>query len=534
MAKTLKEGKWKETFRDDFAGGVNVYIGQRQIEDNESPESINCDFRGKGGVGNRDGYNEIGSVADSRTTIQGMSKLHTASKHQLIKFADNGSNTAIYYSTDDGAWTGYTTTTWVAGKQIYACQAYDKTYVVNGNNDVMRTWDGSAVADLTANGSKGTFPTFYNKRLWVIDPVTPYRLRYSGMGESGGEEGGATTSKFANFTYHITDNPGAGYLDMVPGSGKDVVGLITFQNTLYVFLTDAIYRIGIGTAANTFTVTLVTSAIGCISGSAIAQVEEDVFFTAEDGVYSLGEVANYTSVRTTNKSRKIQQAFDGITAANKKLIVGRYFNFKYHMFYSLNGTENDSAFVYDIRYKGWQDWRTIYAQHSVIYRDSTGKTGMYTAKKSDGKVFRMHNGYADDNGTAISSSWKSKSFDESLSSIMKLYFDTTFTFGALAGTVTMYTIFDDNQVSAPKSISQERPQGGMGRDHFGLMSFGDATNNQGVITNYAGVPLRLRAKDKKYSIQYKITSNDNWRLDSVSQLYFLFGHFKFNSLYKLN
>jgi hypothetical protein len=34
MAKTIKEGKWKETFRDDFAAGVNSYLGVRQIEDN--------------------------------------------------------------------------------------------------------------------------------------------------------------------------------------------------------------------------------------------------------------------------------------------------------------------------------------------------------------------------------------------------------------------------------------------------------------------------------------------------------------------
>lgn len=516
MAQGLREGTPTVKYYTDFAGGVNLYLGSRQIKDNETPDAVNCDFKGRAGVGNRQGFTQIGAVADSRTAVYGMSEFHTSSLDQLIKFVSNGSNVALYHSTDEGSWTAFTTTTFTDAKNIDAVQAGDKLYMVNGTSDVMREWTGSTI-NATSNGTKGTMPEYYDKRIWVIDDTSLDTLNFSG-------QYGTALGEF--------NHASAGTITIQPGSGKTIVGLKKFKNYLYAFLEDSIYRISPASAANTFTVELVTNNVGCVSGRSIAQVEEDVYFASYDGVYSLGEVANYTSVRTTNKSLRVQEVFDSMSGVSKGKLVGEYFNFKYHLFYPLYGGSNDSCLVYDIRYQAWQDWRGIAGQDATLYTTSTGTKGIYFGEPSTGKVHKLHSGTTDD-GTAISSYWYSKSFDEGLADLMKLYFDTTFIFGDLGGTVTVKVIFNDSETSATDMVTQTKPQGGFGRNAFGRAAFGDAVNTV-TVTQVVNQPQRLKAKGQKFAVQYFVSSSGQWRLDGISQKVQAFSHEKFPSANKLN
>lgn len=518
--------KQVKKYRADFAGGVNVYLGVRQIKDSESPDATNCDFKGKGGIGNREGYTKIGSADTYTSGVKGMAAFHTTAKHQLIAFRTNNSNVVLSHSTDGGSWTNVTTDTF-ASLQMDTCQAFGYLFTGNGS-DVMKHWDGTNW-NTTTNGTKGYCPTYYNKRIWVIDEESKDRLNFSGQTGSSGTGAAATETfnKLGDFA-----DATSGYITFEPGSGKEITGLRIFKDSLYVFLRDSIYKIvPHASSANTFVITQITSSVGCVAPRSICQVEEDIYFASDDGVYALGEVANYTSVRTTNKSGKIQEVFTNMTAANKAKMVGEYFNFKYHLFYSLGGTENDSCYVYDVRYGGWQDWRNMAANDAVLYTDSTNNTQLYFGHPTNAEVYKMYSG-TDDAGTSIQSTWYSKSFDDELPDITKIYFDHTFIFGALNGTATVSVIFDDYQVSSTKSLSQTRPQGGFGRDPFGRQPFGDATNTV-TVTNYVGLPLRIRAKDQKFAVQYKITSSGSWRLDQITTTYIPLPHEKFRSDLKL-
>jgi hypothetical protein len=382
----------------------------------------------------------------------------------------------------------------------------------------MRHWNGSAWAD-TTNGTKGYFPTYYDKRIWVKDETNPDTLNFSGQWAS-------SSSKLGDFV-----DATSGTVTFKPGSGAEITGLAVFQDYLYVFLKDSIYRVSPASAANTFTVEQVTNSVGCVAPRSVVQVEEDIFFAGDDGIYALGEVANYVSVRTTNKSGKIQEIFDGLSATNKKKLVGAYFNFKYHLFYSLFGSVNDSCTPYDVRYKGWQDWRNMSANDSIVYEDSTGQQYLYFGNPSNSEVYKMYSGTTD-NGTEIQSTFYTKSFDDDLPDILKVYQDHTFVFGAMNGSVSISVIFDDTETTASKSISQTRPQGGFGRDAFGVMAFGDATNTVSV-TNYRGIPLRIFATGQKFAVQYRITSSGDWRLDNITTTYIPLVHHAFPSNYKI-
>ena len=319
-------------------------MGVRQIKDNESPDMTNCDFVGKGGIGNREGYLEIGSPATYTSGIKGMGSLYTSSYHQLLAFKSDGANVVLSHSTDGGAWTNVTATTF-SNINIDGCQAASSFYVGNGT-DVMKHWNGSAW-NTTTNGTKGFYPTYYNQRIWVVDETNPDRINFSGQYSEQLLTGGSLVNKLGDFS-----DATAGWISFKYGSGAEVTGLKVFKDALYVFLRDSIYKISPASTANTFTITQVTNSVGCVAHRTIRQVEEDLYFAGDDGVYSVGEIANYVSVRTTNKSAKIQKVFENLTSSNKAKLCGVYHNFKYHLFYSLYGTSNDSCIAYDIRYQG--------------------------------------------------------------------------------------------------------------------------------------------------------------------------------------
>jgi len=518
----LKEEQLNKRYFDSFVGGINYYYGPRQIKDNESPDAIDCDFKGKAGIGNRDGYTQAGTVADSRTAIYGMGEYYASGIAQLIKFASDGSDIALYYGTG-GAWTAHTDDVFTDAVNMDAIQGGGLLYTANGT-DAMYEWNGSSWA-ATTNGTKGYYPAYYNYRLWVRDETNKDQVHFSGQ-YSGTND--IAADKLGDYT-----DASAGWIKFDAGSGAEVTGMIAFQDYLFVFMTNSIWRLSPATAANTFTVELITRAVGCISYRSITQVEEDLFFAGNDGVYSLGEVANYTAVRTTNKSTRIQEIFDGLSAANKKKLVGKYHNFKYHLFYSLLGTNNDSCQVYDIRYKGWQDWRNIAANDATLYTTAAGQKDLFFGEPITGKVHKLYSG-SDNDGTDIDSYWKSKSFDYDVSDVIKLFMHTTFTLGALGGTVILRVIFNDNEISATKTLTQDKPQGGFGKDCFGRMAFGDAVNTINV-TQVRNVPQRLKAKGKKFAIQYQVlsSSGSSWRLDNISQTFVPFSHYKFPSANKL-
>jgi len=531
--------------RQRFDGGINYTFGSRQIGDNESPDAVNCDFKGKTGVGNRMGYTQLGS-ASAYNQGKGLSQFHTASIDQAIKFVSNGTNVVLSYSTG-GAWTDVTGTTFTS-KNIDTCQGASKLYTGNGT-EVMREWNGTAWAD-TTDGTKGYYPTYFNSRVWIKDETYEDMLNFSGQygGTDNAEvNSGATTPVTADNLGKFTA-ASAGWVQFKAGSGAKINGIVTFKNALYILLSDSIYRVSPAPTADTFTVELITNSIGCVSHRSIRQVEEDIYFAGDDGVYSLGDVANYTAVRTTNKSGKVQRIFDNLSATQKQALCGCYFNFKYYLFYQLGSNNNDACLVYDIRYKAWQDWRNMSAIDSKVITLANQRR-MFFIEPTTAKVQEMGVGVTDD-GVSINSYWTSKSFDEKIPDVMKFYFDTSFLFGVLNGTVDISVIFDDYEIAATTTLSQSKPMGGFGRNVVGdgfigalaitgaspvryQGGLGFALNTVTVTQSY-NYPQRLKAKGKKYAIQYKVSSSNFWRLDSISQYLSAFDHFKILASLKLN
>lgn len=504
----------QKKFLKDFGGGVDYYAGVRDVADNASPLAINCDFKGAGSVGNRLGYQQAGTVTSSRTQTWGMAEFHTSSLDYLVKFSSNASNIQLGYGTGS-AWTFDASFSFTDQHNLDAVEANSLLYSFNGV-DAMQQWNGAAWA-ATANGKILKYGAYYNNRVWGVDPSALDTVWFS-------------KSSTADFS-----SAGSGSITIFPGSGAKITAIHVFQDNLYAFLNGSlkgIFRITPASVADTFSVTMVTNTIGCISHRSVAQVENDLYFASDDGIYTLGAVAYYTNIRTTNKSLRLQPVFDSLSGASKQKVCGAYFNFKYYLFYPLFGGQNDSCVVYDIRYQALQDWRNIAAQAVSTYTDSTQTTRFYFGHPSTGAVYQLGTG-STDGGAAITSTWDSKSYDQGLSDTEKLYFDSTFVFGGVNGSITLQVIFNDTQVSATNTLRQQNPQGGFGFSRFGRARFGGNANMLTVV-QVATQPQRLKAKGQKFAVQYGITSTGSWSLNTITQTYQVFSHFKFPSSLKLN
>lgn len=522
----LIEQQLTTRYRTDFSGGVNLYLGPRQIQDNESPNAIDCDFKGSTGIGNRQGYSLISAAQNSRVTGRGTDQFHKSGVDQAIVFGDNASNVALGYSIGSTI-TYVTTTTLTTGLEVDCIQAESKLYSCNGTDSIL-AWDGTTLTT-PSHGKVGFYPAYFDGRLWIVDATLADTLDFSV------KAGDASITDFPNFTQNGTSsNPGT--VTFLEGSGLRITGLKVFKDSLYVFTgrgsMNTIWKLATTTSANIYSVTLVTSAVGCVSHRTIVAVENDLMFADDLGVFTLGEVGTYASIRTTNRSLRIQKIFDSLNGTTKKKLAAAYFNYKYHLFYSLYGTNNDSCVPYDNRYQAWQDWRNMGADDATTYTDSNGTKYLYFLEATTGKLMQMYSGTTN-NGSTITSTWYSKSFDESQADLMKLYLDHSFVFGLLSGSITVSVIFDDNVVSSSSTITQANPQGGFGRNAFGKMPFGDATNTI-VISSVINQPLRLKAKGQKFAVQYAATSTGSWRLDAIATSLIPFGHYKFPSLNKLN
>lgn len=531
---------------NSFSDGVDLYSGVRQVKDGASPNSTNCDFKGKTGVGNRGGYTQVQTIGDYDDVVRGMATYSTNSTtHQLIKFASKGGATdlALNYTTYSGgvlqAWTEVAGTTFASTADMNVVQASafsgaaytgaaGTLFSFNGT-DTMVKYAGSSWAAHTGAATL-LYGAFYDGRLWGVDPTYKDVLKFSTKTPDA--------TQALNFATDGTSSK-KGSITFTPGAGVEIVALKTFKGYLYVFTRNEIYSVFPASQPDTFTISLVTGALGCVSHRSVEVVENDLYFASLDGVYTIGDVATFTTVRANNRSLPISPVYAEISGTNKAKMVGRYFNFKYHLFYSLGGTANDSCFVYDIRYKAWQDWRNIAANDAVVFKPGVGGGGdiisptFYFGHPTNGKVFQLYDGSLTDDGTNISSEWHSKSYDYGEVDVMKLFFDSTFVFGVLTGQLRMKIVMNDLEVVADIPVVERKGQGGFGAGAFGRFAFGDGfvTFRQSQNTNN---PLRIKAKGQKFAIQYRITSTDEWRLDSTSQTYIPFDHFKFPAINKLN
>jgi hypothetical protein len=438
--------KVKEFIIDNLVGGYNAYVNKTQVRDNESPDMINMDFVGESAIKTRQGFIKYTS-----------SEIVSDHKPTGIFTYDTGASIEVVYSCNTSFYKGSGGTnisgiTYTADLDTNACQVGDRLYIANGTDD-LSYYDGTntVTTGIASAPADPKFCVFWNKRLYTNDETNPDRVYFGGAMAADG-----TVANTGNFG---SGSPSyGGYFGF--GKGKKVTGFAKFGSAyLYVFLEDAIYRIsptsGTGTSsALDHTIELVTNSYGAVSHRSIDQVENDIFFLAHDGIYSLGEQPNYVSLRTKELSARVKTLIDSVSASDLKRAAAHYYKHRYYLSIT-TGSYNDRVLVYDTRYQSWTYWDGYKAGAWAVAKD--GDDGLHLYFTSDDSsasyIYEAEQGTNDD-GSAISWHFYTKCYNQDDFARAKIYQKGRVLFGNVYGVVDIDVVIDETEITKQMSVGE--------------------------------------------------------------------------------
>jgi len=154
----------------------------------------------------------------------------------------------------------------------------------------------------------------------------------------------------------------------------------------------------------------------------------------------MGEVANFTTIRTTNVSARAKKMFNAVTQANVGDIAAIYYDQEQKLLISMQigGSNNNVIVGYDVPYKAWFYWDGISANSFIDFIDTDRAKHIYFGSDDSSKsyIYELFQGLNDD-GVAVQSYYKTKEFDIKQFNIEKLFQNWNLLFGSIAGALTV-------------------------------------------------------------------------------------------------
>lgn len=392
--------------------------------------------------------------------------------------------------------------------ETYLTTVYSTAYNDNGEFDPSVTVIPPE-ANTTA-GVVGSMAIFAISRLFVAgNPTHPSRLYYGGVGTNIGNFSGSTE--------------GGGYVDVFRNDGSQIRGIAPFQGGVIIWKDNAIYKFSFTTATiggDTVSVPQleeITRSFGGISFRGIMAVENDLVFPAKkDGrlaFYSLGNQENYAGsvLRTNELSIKVQEKLQDVNVTRLPNTAGFYFNNIYGCAVSKSGSStNDRVWCLDTRFGAWVYWEGFNPRLFLTYEDSDGNVDLMFGNESNGYLTKMFQNDRNDNASAISVQFSTKSFNQKIFHKLKDFYNPTFQFKEVnqSGEITGEIYLDGAILNAGFTINQQITGGaGMGVSLPGATLFGDADGGQASTTGISSdILTEVRMTREGRSIKYNINS----------------------------
>lgn len=357
-------------------GGLNTSLDPGVISPKQLTKAEHCVFATNGARSRRDGinYNWDDAATGTERLLGGIDFWFGVSneKDQTIVTVSDDKK---FYSYDPGAGTRTEITdigsAWSSSITDVSLLVFDNKLLLaatGGTSNSIKYWDGASdIDDLGNNSPAASILQEHLGRVWTNDLSNPDRIHYSQ-------------------THDLTQwggNGDSGALDVGVGDG-DPVGITaifpSFQGALFVAKKTKLYRVS-GTTPEDFTVTLVSSGIGCISQNAQASVDQtDVFFASDRGFHSLATTASYGDFTSQYVSFDIQKTFlEKFPHSQRPFIKAAYIAELNSVAFAVTDRQftpnqnNNCVYLYNISLKSWYLWPDVPAQCLFMVQDSDKK-----------------------------------------------------------------------------------------------------------------------------------------------------------------
>lgn len=406
-----------------------MFSNATQVEDSESPDLMNMVFSGIGSTRKRQGFVKFTTaLVSSGNRIQGLYSYITSAVNQVL-YISNG----VLYRYNAGNSTTITGGTFSTTADINAAQIGDKLFFYDGVT-ALSYYNGTAVS--TTGVASAPIPKqgiAYNKRQYVNAIANIDRVYYSkpltvagASTDVGSFDSGATNAGFFGF-----------------GDGHEVIGFARQSTYLYVFCKSGIFRVEPVVSGATITdhsAVPITSSIGCRAPRSIENVGNDVYFL-DSTIYSLGEIANFVTLRTTNISAKVSNLFSGMSQEDISKAAAIYSTEQEVYLLALkvgSSAYNDRVIGYSLPYKSWFLWDSLKVNSWLEFIDDTDVKHLYFGSDDSATsyVYEAYQGTNDDSA-AINSYYYTKVFDSKYFDTEKIYQMWSVQFGGVYGVVTI-------------------------------------------------------------------------------------------------
>jgi len=159
-----------------------------------------------------------------------------------------------------------------------------------------------------------------------------------------------------------------------------------------------------------------------------------------DTIYSLGEVANYATIKTTNVSARVSKVFAGMTQSAIANVACLYYDKEetFLVAFQSGTTCNDHILAYQIPYKAWTYWDSIKVNSWLDWIDDSETKHLYFGSDdaTASYIYELYQGLNDD-GVAVSGYYKDKERDLKEFNIEKIFQNWNLQMGGVYGTLTV-------------------------------------------------------------------------------------------------
>ena len=203
-------------------------------------------------------------------------------------FADYGTGTGTVIKSDMSA----------NGKLHFS--QFDEDLIITSSitNDVPLVYNGSTIETLGTNAPNGQFSAVFKNKLWMAgDPENPSRLYYS-LSLPDGPRGDWLAE-------------GAGTIDINPGDGDEIRGLVSYKDNLWVFKgpnRGSIHRIEGNSPADFARRDFLDAGLPAVAPNGFFLFQDDLgWITADGEVHGLKATASYGDFNESSLTRPISK-----------------------------------------------------------------------------------------------------------------------------------------------------------------------------------------------------------------------------------
>lgn len=382
-----------------LAGGLNLRDQPNQLDPTQALDLLNVTFTDRGGVRSRDGYAKFTSSAlTNQPDSLGVYYTSTGTAHLV---AGNGIRLDAL-STAGASLANVATTASPHYFARFGSPASELLFISNGT-DQIRQWNGAAFSTPTWTG---TAPT------GRFVAVTPWDNRLVNA-RRGGTTAGDNPSTVRFSDPGVPTTFGANnFVDLEPGDGEAIQGLVTWFNYLIVFKETKFFVISqtqtSGTGTPIFPYRAIDNGVGLAASRAIAPARDGVYFLSQRGVYRT-QGSNVEQMSPTLDPFFYGNAPDSFKLSqtlNQGSVPAAAMTFHREQVYVAvptgTSTTNNRLLVFDPRY-GWWAIYDIPAAALASFKVSTQPDLVFAYATGTKDIGRHALGQLTDAGVTISS-----------------------------------------------------------------------------------------------------------------------------------